>query len=427
MRKNVNKLATLVMTGMLAASMSFSAFADDEVETAAASSVKELTIGKKLTTDKKTYAPETEFMLTVEADDRKKEDASSVQFKKVVNGELKALEGEKYSVTKGTAGQAEKITVTGAKFAPFTDEKDEEGNVTATKIEPNSEGEYTSEFKVSIPQDIFDATGVYSFKVTETDSKYTGIKYDDTTYYMYVSVINEQNEDGSYVYVTDPVTNKKKAVLKIDKNVIIAKADGTKITEITNDFGKSYDTTHDLTVTNKVTGNAGNQEKKFAVNIAVKPKKNLTKGVAASEEQYFAITDLNGKELADPINSNNGRQIQLSSGESFVIHGITEDYDVYIAEPEARKDGYKSTYEITDNGTGDKAQNTTKALDIVNDYQDATPFNVVSDGAKYTITNNRENVTPTGVAMDIAPYALMVALAGGAAATFLRKRESFED
>ena len=58
---------------------------------------------------------------------------------------------------------------------------------------------------------------------------------------------------------------------------------------------------------------------------------------------------------------------------------------------------------------------------------DAVTVKVSKDKATLKITNEKDFVTPTGVAMDVAPYALMVALAGGAAVTFLRKKESFED
>ena len=40
-----------------------------------------------------------------------------------------------------------------------------------------------------------------------------------------------------------------------------------------------------------------------------------------------------------------------------------------------------------------------------------------------TVTNTRNPITPTGIAMTFAPYALMVLFAGGIAVLFLRKKK----
>lgn len=41
-----------------------------------------------------------------------------------------------------------------------------------------------------------------------------------------------------------------------------------------------------------------------------------------------------------------------------------------------------------------------------------------------TVTNTKNATTPTGVIMNIAPYVLMVALAGGIAFFFLRRKHA---
>ena len=48
------------------------------------------------------------------------------------------------------------------------------------------------------------------------------------------------------------VVNKEGGGVKVD-NVVLAKDGGTKIADITNDFGATNDTTHDLTITKSVT------------------------------------------------------------------------------------------------------------------------------------------------------------------------------
>lgn len=409
MRKNINKLATLVMTGALAASMSFAAFAEEvpatgatgestegqpaQEETTGTGSTRTLT--KKVTTDakNKTSAPQTTFNLAVTAGPT----ATSVNLKS-------GNDTYPYTVTPGTTTQAGNITVKGADF-------------TGVKT-PDVNGVYEANFTIE-DKNTYTAPGVYSYTLKEVDGKYTGIKYDDTTYTMYVSVVNDGNNGE-----------------KVD-TIVIAKADGTKIAEITNDFGSDNDnnnTTHDLTIKKAVTGNAGDLNKEFTFSVSVKPKdgtnvdsdKDGVIDIVAPTTQGFTLTSpgTNGT-TTTPISANGeATTVKLKANQSLKIEGLTGDYDVYVTESEAGKDGY-TTKLTTAEGvsfTRDSAKADTELKETSVIKVEAT-----TDGANLIVTNHRENVTPTGVAMDVAPYALMVALAGGAAATFLRKKESFED
>lgn len=49
-----------------------------------------------------------------------------------------------------------------------------------------------------------------------------------------------------------------------------------------------------------------------------------------------------------------------------------------------------------------------------------------TDDVTATVTNTRETTPPTGVIMTIAPYALMVVLAGAFAVVFLTRRNRAE-
>ena len=164
-----------------------------------------------------------------------------------------------YQLTPGTAAQIAQMTITGAAFADIT--------------EYPADGVYQANFRITVPDSIYSVPGVYSYTVNEKNDGYSGITYDDTTYYMYVSVIN------------------KEGGVKVD-NVVLAKDDGTKIADITNDFGAdgNIDSTHDLTITKSVTGNAGELAKEFTFKTSIRPKA----GTGANANQEFQLKDASG-------------------------------------------------------------------------------------------------------------------------------------
>ena len=424
MRRNVNKLATLVMTGMLAASMSFGAFADP------INNGEAVTIAKNVTTasGETIKAPQTKFTLTVAAGPS-------------TDVEIQTAQGAKtYVVTPGNSDQISAIQ-SSLKDADFTAAKTDTNN----GYEVTSNG-FKSNFKLTVDADIFSAPGLYSFKLTEVDSKYTGIKYDTVDKIMYVSVVNKKDATtGEYEYTT--VNGVKKAVLEVESVVLATTKEETvngktilkttKTSEITNDFGadSDNDSTHKVIIKKSVTGNAGDKGKEFTFNIYVAPidGANVDKNndgivdegsVLAPTTQGFTLTDASG--VTHDITANRASEgYTIKDGETITIEGLTKDYTVYVSESQAGLNGYTTSYTVTTPvANGDPT--TTSAVTLADANAKAT-LNATVDNTIITIENNRDNVTPTGVAMDVAPYALMVALAGGAAVTFLRKKESFED
>ncbi len=369
MKKHFNKLMAIITTSILVATMSLTAFAANEIA-----------ITKKVptSTSNPTMAPETTFRLQLTAGPS----ATTVNLKGSDD------QTHTYQLTPGTAEQIGQMTITGAAFADIT--------------EYPADGVYQANFGITVPDSIYSVPGVYSYTVNEQNDGYSGITYDANTYYMYVSVINK---DGGGV--------------KVD-NVVLAKDDGTKIADITNDFGadENIDSTHDLTITKSVTGNAGELNKKFTFKIAISPKAGAT-GTSRAQEFKLVLPDGTEQKIAA---SGTATSVTIGNDETVHIYGLTKDYDVLVSEDEAGLNGYTTTYKIT----GDGAGNTTADQALADATAKAT-VNALADGATLTIINNRENVTPTGVAMDIAPYALMIVLAGSAAVTFLRKKDYFEE
>lgn len=370
MKKNVNKLMAIITTSVLVATMSLTAFAANKV-----------TIPKKVPKDigNHTMAPETTFKLIVTAPEAS-EDIASIN--------LKGEDGNDhtYYLTKGTAAEISKMTITNADFSDITTYP--------------ADGVYTKNFEIAVDESAYSEAGVYYYIVKEEQGNYSGITYDANTYYMFVTVANKTG--GVEV-----------------KSVVLAKNTGDKIADITNDFGAdgNINSTHDLTITKSVTGNAGELSKKFTFNIAVQAKSGT--GASSAQEFQMELPDGSKQTIAA-----SGASTAVTVGNTEIVHiyGLTKDYDVIVSESEAGLNGYTTTYTITKDGDG----NTASAQALADASAQAT-VNALADGATLTIFNERNNVTPTGVAMDIAPYALMVVLAGSAAVTFLRKQDQFEE
>ncbi len=400
MRRNVNKLATLVMTGALAASMSFSAFATTVPGETGASNEgvvagTSIDINKDVTADINTMAPVTNFGLTINA-------GTAGTDVKVKGADGKdQLYGTVYAgvLTKKDESK-DAIKVTPATFTSTSQSVVDATNKTIT---------YKGKFTIDVSNVKFDHAGVYVYDVEETTGTYAGMTYDvhDGT----------KNKYKMYVFVNNNTNNTALEVA----NVVFAKGD-VKVGTITNDYGKTNGLVHDLKVVKKVTGNAADRTAKFTFKVTVTPGKD-----SSADEEYKLIipgAGENGADKVEILTANNSHNIsfdKVMDGTELHVYGLTTDDTIKIEEPEAGTNSYTTKYEIT----SDSTQNTTQAENLTSDG--SITVNALADGATVTITNNRDNVTPTGVAMDVAPYALMVALAGGAAATFLRKKESFED
>ena len=68
-----------------------------------------------------------------------------------------------------------------------------------------------------------------------------------------------------------------------------------------------------------------------------------------------------------------------------------------------------------------------KALDEHNnDIGTKGTFTLVNDGAKVEVENKKAFITPTGIVMNVAPYAMMLAVAGGLGVVFVNRKKEEE-
>lgn len=79
---------------------------------------------------------------------------------------------------------------------------------------------------------------------------------------------------------------------------------------------------------------------------------------------------------------------------------------------------------VTDNNTTNPEVTYIKDRTAVNNL--SFSFSSVKDGGVVTVTNSKTGVTPTGIVMNVAPYAMMLAVAGGLGVVFVNRKKEEE-
>ncbi|MFI3082537.1 QVPTGV class sortase B protein-sorting domain-containing protein [Streptococcus sp. 2022WUSS135] len=223
--------------------------------------------------------------------------------------------------------------------------------------------------------------GVYRYLVTETSGNTPGVTYSTKKYVVDVYALDEAGT--------------------IKPKYIVSRQEGGEAKEPIK-FDNALKTTS-LTVKKSVTGNAGDKNKEFGFTITLKADdhyKNGSKIFAKVNDKTGTSTD---KELSMGAN-----QFTLKDGESLSIDklpiGIT-----YKVE-ENKLEDYKVSAELTEN-------NQAKTYNFTEQISDETPDTIV-------VTNNKNINTPTGVAMAIAPYAVMTLVGIGGVLYFVKNKKA---
>ena len=387
MKRNMlaKKLMAGVLTSTMVMSMSITAFAteDSNMKPLDPVAISAVPIEKNLLTDGKTYAPNTQFTFNV------------------VSGDAGIYErdGNEYPVTPGPVS------------AVVVNDPD------AFSSSDTISAEYNRVGALSFNVNEFEAPGIYSYKLTENNTGYEGVGYSDEEYVIYVFV----ETDGENKYVSAVTATKDGSTDVIDPTAG-AETDGKAASiEFTNNYGnedRPDDYIYDLIVTKEVTGNQGNKNESFSINVTITDEDN-------TDEVYQAIVYTDETEetmIGTPVQLKSGErhEFPLKHGQTVHIYGLSEN-DIYaVDEADYSTDGYTTTYTVSEGNTN------ATILDSADVKQESVSGVATGDGVKVTVENNKNVTTPTGIAMTFAPYAVMVVFAGVFAVMFLRKkREDF--
>lgn len=352
LKKTIRRLGALAMVLAMAVSV-FAVSASAEGTTGLAEN-DSLTLSKTVTADGNTYAPNTTFNFAIE------------------NGSASVGDNGKYDGNVVYAGVDNGVSLSenSITFSPTKD-----GII-------KSETGKTKTITINTDATAFPHPGVYHYIVKEVapQTGYEGITYDTTERDLYVYVVTENG------------------VKKVSHVLMVKANEAAKNGAIVNDYGKTYDTTHDVTITKELAGDAAyDLENGFSFTVKV---------TGADGENYKIVVD--GKE--DTLVSGTTKTITLHANKSATIYGLTETDKVEVTEADYTSEGFSTSYAYTG----------TKAI------TGESGVNVTDDNAKITVTNTKNNTSPTGVIMTIAPYALMVVVAGAFAVVFLSRRNRAE-
>lgn len=255
-------------------------------------------------------------------------------------------------------------------------------------------GKYTETVTFEFRSDAFEHAGIYYYTVKQEDPSISGMTADTATYIMKVYV---QNVTGGTLKVANVTMYKEGAENPTD--------DAAKVGGIENAYA-----TESLKLTKNITGDAANLGEKFSFTITLTDPDKLNHATQVSYQ-------INGTGETKPIDFINGvANINitdaLSKDEYITVTGLPVGTDYTIEETDAAD--YKTTWKADGTTISTENADTQDTKKIVGDTQDGEN--------KVTVTNVKEAVSPTGIVMNVAPYALLVVVAAGACFVFLRKR-----
>lgn len=265
----------------------------------------------------------------------------------------------------------------------------------------NTAGNYTGTTQLKVDIKKFTAPGVYHYTVSETKDSYDGITYDTAARDLYVYITN----GSSGLEVSNVVLGKwveKSANDKIE--TVFVKDDS---------WTNVYNGVYTLTVTKAVTGLQGDKNKdfKFTVSVAgVVGEKYKVEYKTKESDTNWTVATLDSSNTTT-TGATKSLEINLKDTGIIKIYGLSATDTYTISEENYSTDGYTTSYKV---GTANAVSANT-ATDAMGNADTSIVY-----------TNNKEGNTPTGVIMTIAPYALMVVLAGAFAVVFLSRRNRAE-
>jgi hypothetical protein len=291
--------------------------------------------------------------------------------------------------------------------------------------------EKSKDFKLEFDDD-FTHTGIYRYYMTETadEDKAGYITYDTKEYTVDLYV--QQNEaDGSYFvadYVVTNTTTKSKPQKVSFENTIkcsdltIAKAvEGVEYKQ-----GEFY--TFRILIPVGGTTITLEEGQTFEAEI-LDSSNNIVKDTAngRTNDQGKVIITVKGEGLNADM-AENATEFKLKAGEKLKIIGAPVSMVYKVEEvtdtDQFKKEGYTVTYDYIEQGSfnADETQNGTNTT-LSNQEGNSVTGTVNTGKNEVHFINTRNIETPTGIALEVLPYALAVLIAGCGIALFVYKKK----
>ena len=439
-RKNVGRIATTFLaTAMLASLTAVPAMAvgnsigsdgNNMGIVDSNSDIDSFTMKKNLYKPEKVYAPNLTFEFTVSPTDPAPDEVATGTTSNNQNVQIPVSKGEEGGVVGATtAGTTGKAVFSPEKDYNATDNVENDGGIGQELISEN--------VTFTVDNTKFTHAGVYKYTITETQfnpaaagyDEFEDIKFDTLptrVLYVYVEENDDTNEGADPYIVTG----------------IVMKNGDNKDDGFDNGYFKDPDgtdeTPHELFVQKEVTGAMGNKSEEFAFTIEING--------AAGEKYYAVVEELDASgawtettTIYTITSDAEAMSFTLKHNQRLHVYGLS-DTDTYTVVEETAT-GYVTTVngyivetredgKLTPNDDGDGYKNTelTSTLQVTNTFKGTlghTQANNDPEIKDVTVLyeNNREAVSPTGIVMNVAPYALLVVIAAAGCFVFLRKRD----
>ena len=412
MKKNFNKLATLALSGMMVMSMAMPAFAESlDTKTGA--------LTKVLHTDGKTYAPNTTFTFKV-----KELDPASYTIKNTVDGSV---------ITTVTTLKAEEgaLKVKPIVFSPTGTFEPNERN--GLGVEDTNGASFTRKTDFVIDKDLLKkGNGYYKFELEENNSGYEGIRYASGKFYVYVLLY----EDAAGVKKTEIAVERQGATIN---NVSVPAA---TIDVINNNYGKHTppetpdlppekpktpedpdptpnDSTHDVTIVKKIEGSMRNTSDDFKFSVKIVP----SNGGERYHVEPVGVSTL-GFTYIDA--NTDSAEFTVTENQGIKIYGLTKNDQIIVTEKDGRQYTMSVRHGDKEGGSGKEDATYVSPLAMVSGQKYKAEMKVLKDKSHVEVVNTKDKVTPTGIVMNVAPYALMLAVAGGMGVVFVNRKKEEE-
>lgn len=351
-------------------------------------------------------------------------------------------------------------TVT-AKKGPDNGVKMQENNNTAVFTSKvinltNGVGTDTDSVGLTVDPDSFTGAGVYRYKITEKESvdarKNASITRDETKYSAerYLDVYVKNGTAGLEItgYVMfHKGTGETPMVINgtTENNTTGNKTDGYDSDDQTNESSSSGTSTQDMAdhyytynydVTKEITGALADKTHQFPFTVNTSQPEGSTAG------QTFYVTK---NETAIGNNTLTGTITQdvsqnLADGETLYLIGLAANTSITkVMEENDTADTYQSVAVNPDVQSTSVAANATFGFDstaadatvtayALTNYADDTNSTPTANSAitDTKFTNSLEDISPTGVVLTVAPYAIMLGIAVFFVAVFIRNKKKNE-
>ena len=296
---------------------------------------------------------------------------------------------------------------------------------------------------LSVDLDQFPGAGVYRYKITESVPEGTTLtsasitRGDNYSSERYLDVYVKNGDEGLEVsaYVMFHLGNGEEPEIdgKTRTTTVLKKTDGFdsedkagegSSSSVAQDMADHY-YTYNYTVKKNIVGDLADKNNKFPFTVNTSSGTNTGKTFAIQCPDSAVTSGTVGTSFTTG----------LANGETITIYGLPADAKISVTEQNNTSDKYKVSL-LNPGTTGDEPQTLAAGASTGFTGEDAIDLTEYSTNTKTKpdktydaateFTNTLESISPTGVILTAAPYAIMLGIAVFFIAMFLRNKKKDE-